>query len=91
METKNNTYRPETALLVEALRSLLQAEEGIFSGLTATYGEKPGEELWYKSPVHTLLESAKKEVKLLIGDSLELEFSGLLPTDNTITKEGDVC
>ena len=47
--------------------------------------------MWYKSQVYSLIESTKKEVKLLIGDSLELDFSGLGNTDNTKVGEGEVC
>ena len=47
--------------------------------------------MWYKSPVYTFLESAKREVKILLGDSLELSFSGALDkVEETAEKEG-VC
>ena len=43
------------------------------------------------SPALTpFLESAKKEVKILLGDSLELAFSGALDKPETAEKEG-VC
>lgn len=91
MKSINNTYSPETSLYVEALREICQAEDKILSGLTSTYGDEKGEEMWYKSQVYSLIESTKKEVKLLIGDSLELDFSGLGNTDNTKVGEGEVC
>ena len=72
-------------------QELLQVEESIYSGLTETYGEEQGEKMWYKSPVYTFLESAKREVKILLGDSLELSFSGALDkVEETAEKEG-VC
>ena len=93
METKVQ-LKPETLHFLEALQEILQVEESIYSGLTETYGEDRGEKMWYKSPVYTFLESAKKEVKILLGDSLELAFSGALDkpgeTPETAKKEG-VC
>ena len=90
METKVQ-LKPETSLFVEALQALLQTEDKIYSGLTATYGEEQGEKMWYKEEVYTLLEDAKREVKILLGDSLELSFSGALDkVEETAEKEG-VC
>ena len=87
METKVQ-LKPETLHFLEALQELLQVEESIYSGLTETYGE---DRMWYKSPVYTFLESAKREVKILLGDSLELSFSGALDkVEETAEKEG-VC
>jgi hypothetical protein len=90
METKVQ-LKPETLHFLEALQELLQVEDSIYSGLTETYGEEQGEKMWYKSPVYTFLESAKREVKILLGDSLELSFSGALDkVEETAEKEG-VC
>lgn len=90
METKVQ-LKPETLHFLEALQELLQVEESIYSGLTETYGEEQGEKMWYKSPVYTFLESAKREAKILLGDSLELSFSGALDrVEETAEKEG-VC
>ena len=90
METKVQ-LKPETTYFVEALQALLQTEDKIYSGLTDTYGEEQGEKMWDKSPVYTFLESAKREVKILLGDSLELSFSGALDkVEETAEKEG-VC
>ena len=46
--------------------------------------------MWYKEEVYTLLEDAKREVKILIGDSLELSLAGALDKPDTAEKEG-VC
>ena len=70
--------KEETLHFVEALQKLLQVQDCIYSGLTQTYGEDGGEAKWYKSEVYSLLEDSKREIKLLIGDSLELYFSGFL-------------
>lgn len=80
---RTQTLKPETSLFVEALQAILQAEDKVYSGLTSTYGEKKGEELWYKEEVYTLLESAKREVKLLIGDSVEFALVGGLEDSKT--------
>jgi len=87
---KKVQLKPETALFVEALQKLLQVEEAVYSGLTETYGEEQGEKMWYKSEVENLLEDAKREIKLLIGDSLELDMSGALTKPETKETEG-VC
>jgi hypothetical protein len=89
METKVQ-LKPETSHFVEALQSILQVEESIYSGLTETYGEDRGESMWYKSPLYTFLESAKKEVKILLGDSLELALVGALDRVEDTKAEG-VC
>ena len=89
METRVQ-LKPETAHFVEALQNLLQVEESIYSGLTETYGEEQGEKMWYKEEVYTLLEEAKREVKILIGDSLELDLAGALDKTETAKTEG-VC
>ena len=89
METKVQ-LKPETLHFLFSFQEILQVEESIYSGLTETYGEDRGEKMWYKSPVYTFLESAKKEVKILLGDSLELAFSGALDKPETAEKEG-VC
>lgn len=89
METKVQ-LKPETSLFVEALQALLQTEDKIYSGLTETYGEEQGEKMWYQSPVYTFLESAKKEVKILLGDSLELGLVGALDGVKPKETEG-VC
>lgn len=89
METKVQ-LKPETTHFAEALQGLLQVEDSIYSGLTETYGEDRGEKMWYKSPVYTFLETAKREVKLLLGDSMELAFSGALDRPQTKETEG-VC
>ena len=87
---KKVQLKPETAHFVEALQGLLQVEEDIYSGLTETYGEEGGEKMWYKSEVYSLLEDSKREIKLLIGDSLELDMSGALTKPETKETEG-VC
>jgi hypothetical protein len=87
---KKVQLKPETALFVEALQKLLQVEEAVYSGLTETYGEEGGEKMWYKSEVYSLLEDSKREIKLLIGDSLELDMSGALTKPETKETEG-VC
>ena len=89
METKVQ-LKPETTLFVEALQAVLHAEDRILSGLTETYGEEQGEKMWYKEEVYTLLEEAKREVKILIGDSLELDLAGALDKTETAKTEG-VC
>ena len=93
METKVQ-LKPETSLFVEALQAILQTEDKIYSGLTETYGEEGGEKMWYKSPVYSHLESAKQDIKILIGDSLELALTGALDkpeeTPETAKTEG-VC
>ena len=83
--------KPETSLFVEALQNLLQVEESIYSGLTETYGEEKGEEMWYKEEVYSHLQSAKREIKLLIGDSLELALSGVLDKTEETAKTEGVC
>lgn len=89
METKVQ-LKPETTYFVEALQALLQTEDKIYSGLTETYGEDQGEKMWYQSPVYASLESAKKEVKILLGDSLELGLAGALDGVKPKETEG-VC
>ena len=72
------TLKPEITPFVEALRNLIQVQNNIYTGLTGIYGEDGGEKLWYKSPVYCSLEDAIRETKLLIGDTLELDFCGAL-------------
>ena len=82
--------RPETLCFVEALQALLQTEDSIYQGLTETYGEEGGEKVWYKSPAYNYLELAKREIKVLLGDSVELGLSGFLG-DIKDKKEEAVC
>lgn len=89
METKVQ-LKPETSLFVEAFQALLQTEDKIFSGLTETYGEEQGEKMWYESKAYSLLQDSKREIKLLIGDSLELGLVGALDGVKPQETEG-VC
>ena len=88
---KRIELKPETLYFVEALQKLLQVEEEVYSGLVETYGEDGGEKRWYKSRLYTFLESAKGELKMLVGDSLELGFSGLLNDPEDKKEEDGVC
>ena len=89
METKVQ-LKPETSLFVDALQALLQTEDKVFSGYTSTYGEEQGEKMWYESKAYSLLQDSKREIKLLIGDSLELGLVGALDEVNPQETEG-VC
>ena len=77
---KQVTLKPELTPFVEALQNLIKVQDRIFNGLTGIYGEDGGEKLWYKSPVYNSLEDALREVKILIGDTLEMDFCGALGT-----------
>ena len=75
---KQVILKPELAPFVEALQSLIQVQNNIYTGLVEIYGEDGGEKIWYKSPVYNSLEEAIKGTKLLIGDTLELGFCGAI-------------
>lgn len=87
---KTLQLKEETSYFVEALRTLLEVQERVYEGFTSTYGEEPGDKAFNDSPAQTALETAKREISLLIGLSLELDWSGALSKPET-AKEGGVC
>ena len=75
---KQVTLKPELTPFVEALQNLVRVQDSIYSGLTGIYGEDGGEKMWYESQLYTSLEDSIRELKLLIGDTMELDFCGAL-------------
>ena len=77
---------PETLPFVEALQSILQAEDKVLDGFSAIYGEKipqdggktGGEEIFSQTGLSSLFEELKSVLKTQIGDVVELSLRGLL-------------
>jgi len=65
----------ETAKIIESLNFLLQAESSAMEYFHETYGDQT--DLWEKSQVKSDIEDLKTSLKLLLGDSVELQLGYL--------------
>ena len=70
--TQTREISKETSRLIEALDLLLQTESSVISYVYETYGDQT--ELWDKSAVRQDIEDLKVSLKLLLGDSVELNL-----------------
>ena len=94
MEQKQTQTIPETSPFVEALQSILQAEDKVLDGFSAIYGEEipqdggktGGESMYSQTGLSSLFEELKSALKTQIGDIVELSLRGLLTE-----KKEEVC
>jgi len=85
--SKNLKLSPETALLVEALQAIHQAEDKIYSALDLVYGET-SDSVYDKVGLLNAFQEVYKKVQGLIGLFVDLDLGDIL-TDPT--KEEGVC
>lgn len=77
---------PETVLLVEALRQIIQAEDKCLCAFSRTYGDTiekagdqtNGERMFDQVGLSSSFDNLIKTVKSAIGDSMEQDIRGLL-------------
>lgn len=79
------TLCPETAYLVEALHSILFAENKCLDAFCNTYGEEKGNHLFEESGIAGAFDSLREKVHNEIGLSVELGLTGMLSRPSCLT------
>mgnify|MGYP003428228243 CR=1 FL=1 len=70
METKKYTISDTTSNFIQALQTIMIAENQLSEGFTMRYGEESS--MIDKSGLPELIEALKDKVKKTIGDSIEI-------------------
>lgn len=70
MKTKNYTVSGTTANFIQALQTIMIAENQLSEGFNMRYGE--GSSMFDKSGLPELIEALKDKIKKTIGDSMEI-------------------
>lgn len=70
METKKYTISDTTSNFIQALQTIMIAENQLSEGFTMRYGEESS--MFNKSGLPELIKSLKDEIKKTIGDSMEI-------------------
>ena len=81
MNAQSRTLGKTSALLIEALAGIINADSNTLQAYVETYGEDGGERQYKAAGFPMLYEDLKKAVKLSLGDEMELN---LMKIDNSV-------